>query len=85
MQVIEEIKKNVKKQLEKNSIVIDHSDTDPSKAREVLRKAQVGQFLYQLTFDVSDDLYDKLEIKGIVRLKSFSPDFIEVIEEDGEK
>ncbi|CAG8811511.1 8866_t:CDS:2, partial [Cetraspora pellucida] len=80
----EEIKKYVIKQLKKSSIVIDHSDTDPSKAREVLRNAQVGQFLYQLKFKVLDELYDKLETKGI-KLKNFVPDFIEVIEEDGEK
>ncbi|CAG8758240.1 2687_t:CDS:2, partial [Gigaspora rosea] len=78
-----EIKQNVFNHLKEN--VIDHNDKDPNKAHEILRVAQIGQFFYRLKFMVPDDLYNKLGIKEIVKLKIFIPDFVEVIEEDGEK
>ncbi|KAF0444406.1 P-loop containing nucleoside triphosphate hydrolase protein [Gigaspora margarita] len=53
--------------------------------RKILQDAQIGKFLYRLKFEVPDDLYNKLEIKENVRIESFIPDFIEVIQEDGEK
>ncbi|CAG8694579.1 2377_t:CDS:2, partial [Dentiscutata heterogama] len=80
---LKEIKQNIFNELKDN--IIDHSDTEPSEIRKILENVQVGQFLYRLKFEVSDDLYDELKIREIVRLKAFIPDFVEVIEEDGEK
>jgi DNA replication ATP-dependent helicase Dna2 len=50
-----------------------------------LREAQVGQIFYQMKFDVPESFYDHISIRDIVKLKSFKPDFIEVVEEDGKK
>ncbi|CAG8586544.1 6755_t:CDS:10, partial [Racocetra fulgida] len=71
--------------LEKRLRVIDCTLDDPSKALVTLQNAQVGEVLYQLKFDVPDDLHDHLKIKNVVRLKSFIPDFIEIVEENGKK
>lgn len=38
-----------------------------------------------MKFDVPENFYDYLGIKDIIKLKSFIPDFIEVVEEDGKK
>ncbi|CAG8510864.1 10605_t:CDS:10, partial [Dentiscutata erythropus] len=57
----------------------------PAEARKILIDAQAGQFLYQLKFEIPDDLYDKLRIKNIIKLSPFVPDFIQVVEEGGEK
>ncbi|CAG8504339.1 2545_t:CDS:10 [Diversispora eburnea] len=69
----------------KLSNVIDCTGKPPSKAREILRTANVGDILYQLKMEVSDKFHEELGIKDIVRLKPFIPDFIKVVEEDGEK
>lgn len=52
---------------------------------EMLKRAQVGQIFYQLKLEVPETLYDKLNIKGIVQLRSFIPDFIKVTNEDGKR
>ncbi|CAG8514639.1 43143_t:CDS:10 [Gigaspora margarita] len=78
-----EIKQNILKHLKED--VIDHNDKNPSELRKILQDAQIGQFLYRLKFEVPDDLYNELGIKEIVKIESFIPDFVEVIEEDGEK
>ncbi|CAG8715862.1 20934_t:CDS:10, partial [Dentiscutata erythropus] len=75
--VVEDLEKRVK--------VVDCTSDDPSKALITLQNAKVGEVLYQLKFDVPDDLYDHLKIKDIVRLKSFIPDFIEIVGEGGKK
>ncbi|CAG8643149.1 9136_t:CDS:2, partial [Cetraspora pellucida] len=71
--------------LEKRLKVIDCTSYDLSKALITLKNAQVGEVLYQLKLDVPDNLYDHLKIKNIVRLRSFIPDFIEIVEENGKK
>ncbi|RIB26034.1 hypothetical protein C2G38_2164525 [Gigaspora rosea] len=71
--------------LEKKFNVVDCSSHDPSNALITLQNAKVGDVLYQLKFDVPDDLYDHLKIKNIVRLKSIIPDFIEIVGESGKK
>jgi DNA replication ATP-dependent helicase Dna2 len=48
----------------------------------LLGNVQVGQIFYQMKFDVPESFYDYVGIKDTVKLKSFKPDFIEVVEED---
>ncbi|RGB34330.1 P-loop containing nucleoside triphosphate hydrolase protein [Rhizophagus diaphanus] len=52
--------------------------------KDLLRNVQVGQTFYQMKFDIPENFYNYVNIKDIIKLKSFIPDFIEVIEEDGE-
>ncbi|PKC66649.1 P-loop containing nucleoside triphosphate hydrolase protein [Rhizophagus irregularis] len=51
--------------------------------KDLLRNVHVGQTFYQMKFDVPENVYNA-NIKDIIKLKSFIPDFIEVIREDGE-
>ncbi|CAG8547783.1 10784_t:CDS:2, partial [Acaulospora colombiana] len=74
-----------KKIVERLSNVIDCRGSDSSKSRDILRNSQIGQVFYQLKLEVPEDLYEDLGIKGVVRLKPFIPDFIKVVEEDGER
>ncbi|GBC07119.1 hypothetical protein RclHR1_07270004 [Rhizophagus clarus] len=53
--------------------------------KDVLKNAQVGQTFSQMKFNVPENFYDSVNIKNIIELKSFIPDFIEVIEEGGKK
>ncbi|CAG8472272.1 33118_t:CDS:2, partial [Racocetra persica] len=84
---LKEASQNRGKEFEKKVVVQLKNVDDYNKASyslEILQNAQIGRFLYQLKFEVPDDLYDKLGIKNY-KLRPFIPDFIEVIEEDGEK
>ncbi|CAG8482670.1 10470_t:CDS:10, partial [Racocetra fulgida] len=84
---LKEVLQNRGEEFEKKVVVQLKNVDNYNKARfslEILQNAQIGRFLYQLKFEVPDDFYDKLGIKNY-KLRPFIPDFIEVIEEDGEK
>ncbi|CAB4389659.1 unnamed protein product [Rhizophagus irregularis] len=70
---------------DKLSNVVDCRDVSPDEAKNILRKVEVGQTLYQMKFIVPEEFYEEMGIKNVVKLKAFVPDFIEVREEDGEK
>ncbi|RIB21116.1 hypothetical protein C2G38_2177441 [Gigaspora rosea] len=65
--------------------VINLKFSSPSETRTFLQNAQAEQYLYQLKFEIPDDLYDKLGIKNIIKLSYCVPDFIQVVEKGGEK
>ncbi|CAG8439802.1 2567_t:CDS:10 [Acaulospora morrowiae] len=71
--------------LNKLSNVFDCREISPSKSRDFLRNSRTGQVFYQLKVKVPEELYCDLGIVGIARFKHFVPDFIKVVEEDGEK
>ncbi|CAH1760618.1 8372_t:CDS:10, partial [Entrophospora sp. SA101] len=70
---------------EKLENVVDCSDIDPSEAKNILRTAKIGQILYQLRFEVPNEFYDELNIRNSLKLQTFIPDFIQIIEEDNER
>ncbi|RIA89830.1 hypothetical protein C1645_806056 [Glomus cerebriforme] len=70
---------------DKLSNVIDCRDIPPDEAKNLLRRVEIGQTLYQLKFIIPNEFYEEMDIKKSVKLKAFVPDFIEVREEDGEK
>jgi DNA replication ATP-dependent helicase Dna2 len=76
-----EFESNIKDKLHN---VVDCRDMLPDENKNLLRRVEIGQTLYQVKFDVPEEFYEEMGIKG-VKLKAFIPDFIEVREEDGEK
>ncbi|CAG8607376.1 17730_t:CDS:10 [Funneliformis caledonium] len=44
----------------------------------LLKKAKVGQIFCQMSFKVNETFYEKFNLKGIIEIKDFRPDFIKV-------
>ncbi|CAI2163023.1 16491_t:CDS:10 [Funneliformis geosporum] len=52
---------------------------------KLLREAKVGQIFCQMSFKVNEAFYEKFNLKGIIEIKDFRPDFIKVIKKNNEK
>ncbi|CAG8493936.1 12053_t:CDS:2 [Funneliformis caledonium] len=51
----------------------------------LLREAKCGQIFCQMLFNVHEEFYKKFNIKNIIEIRQFKPDFIIVKEEGGKK